>query len=176
MSEKVPKNSPIIVDTEAKLAQLLRGPCWRILEMLQSDGPKSSREIALILGMSSPAVIYHLREMERQGFLFIQETRSTKGRPESVYAATANTVHISRASLSPDALKKVVSDGLRLASREALNGEDEGRFARISASLSSEEISLINGHLDEIEQIIRRRTHHTDGEEFGFTYHFKRRS
>lgn len=60
----------------------------RILQMMKTSGPLSTKEITLELGITEMAVRRHLGTMERDGLIESKMIRQTLGRPTSVYGLT----------------------------------------------------------------------------------------
>ncbi|MEF2964615.1 metalloregulator ArsR/SmtB family transcription factor [Paenibacillus sp. M1] len=60
----------------------------RILQMMKTSGPLSTREITEQLGITEMAVRRHLGTMERDGLIESKMIRQTLGRPTAVYGLT----------------------------------------------------------------------------------------
>ncbi|HUI28395.1 MAG TPA: metalloregulator ArsR/SmtB family transcription factor [Candidatus Kryptonia bacterium] len=60
----------------------------KVLFLLKSRGPQTSRQIARRLGISGVAVRQHLRRLEDEGFVESTEERRGIGRPARVFATT----------------------------------------------------------------------------------------
>ncbi|WP_435924978.1 helix-turn-helix transcriptional regulator [Paenibacillus sp. DYY-L-2] len=60
----------------------------RILQMMKTSGPLSTKEITDRLGITEMAVRRHLGTMERDGLIESKMVRKTSGRPTAVYGLT----------------------------------------------------------------------------------------
>ncbi len=60
----------------------------RILQMMKTSGPLSTKEITGQLGITEMAVRRHLGTMERDGLIESKMVRQTMGRPTAVYGLT----------------------------------------------------------------------------------------
>jgi DNA-binding transcriptional ArsR family regulator len=82
-----------ILDESAKLRPLISPLRRRLLENLRD--PESAVGLSRRLGLPRQKINYHLRELEREGFLELVEERRRRGRLERVLRATATAYLVS---------------------------------------------------------------------------------
>jgi predicted ArsR family transcriptional regulator len=111
-----------ILDESAKLRPLISPLRRRLLEHLRD--PDSAVGLSRRLGLPRQKINYHLRELEREGFLELVEERPRRGRVERVLRATSTAYLVSSEFLGdlaadPDAFQDRFSSAylIALASR-----------------------------------------------------------
>lgn len=85
--------------TPDQLGAMASSPRLAILQRLDIDGQATARELGERLGRPVTALYHHLERLEEAGLVEVVERRSTRRRPEAVYAV------VSRQLSSADALR-----------------------------------------------------------------------
>jgi biotin operon repressor len=115
-----------VVSDSTQLATLLSPVRMRVLEEMTE--PQSATTLAPRLGMSRQKLNYHLRELEREGFLELVERRRRRGCVERVMKVTSRAFVVNPAMLGalavdPDQARDRFSSGYLLAAATRLMGE-----------------------------------------------------
>lgn len=96
--EAVLSNAVDVVRGAKRAATLLQHP-MRLLLLRALQDPDSATGLARRLGSPRQLVNYHLRELERAGFVELAESRQRRGMTERVMRATATSLVISSEAL-----------------------------------------------------------------------------
>jgi biotin operon repressor len=115
-----------VVTDSTQLATLLSPVRMRVLEEMTE--PESATTLAPRLGMSRQKLNYHLRELEREGFLEVVERRQRRGCVERVMKVTSRAFVVNPAMLGalavdPDQVRDRFSSGYLLAAATRLMGD-----------------------------------------------------
>ena len=97
-----------IVDEQAAVRTLLRGPRVRLVEALREQ-PDSATGLAARLGIPRQTVNYHLRQLEQAGLIALVEERGHGRCVERLLAPTATSF-----AISPEALGALAPDSTTL--------------------------------------------------------------
>lgn len=85
---------PARVFPDPKLAQSVLQPTrWRILSEL-TLGEKCAKDLSKIIGTSEQVVCYHLRELERSGFVRLERTVKKRGAMAKYYKAEQKAIAV----------------------------------------------------------------------------------
>jgi DNA-binding MarR family transcriptional regulator len=85
---------PVKILTNPKTAQVILQPLrWKILCQLAAQ-PSYARKLANNLGVSEQAVCYHIRELEKLGFIRLEKTVGRRGALAKYYAADKKAVAV----------------------------------------------------------------------------------
>jgi biotin operon repressor len=115
-----------VVTDSSQLATLLSPVRMRVLEGMTE--PQSATTLAPRLGMSRQKLNYHLRELEREGFLEVVEHRQRRGCIERVMKVTSRAFVVNPALLGslavdPEQVRDRFSSGYLLAAATRLMGD-----------------------------------------------------
>ncbi len=85
---------PVRVFSDPRVAQSVLQPTrWRILNEL-SKGEKCAKDLAKAFGTSEQVICYHLRELERTGFVSLERTVRKRGAMAKYYKADQKAIAI----------------------------------------------------------------------------------
>ena len=142
--------------TDPDQAISLSGMRRRILEAL--DEPDSATGLANTLGTSRQKVNYHLRELEKTGFVELAEVRQRRGLEERVMRRTSDVVLVDPAAFSGVDLNKRDAVGLSGVIATAASLIRQGAAVAAGASESDESVAAatLDGEI-RIESPVRLR-------------------
>jgi DNA-binding transcriptional ArsR family regulator len=127
----------------------------RILELLRDGGAASASQLAHSIGESASKIDYHLKQLEKHGFVNLVEVRSRGNLHERVYAPTARQVVVEMQADGQQA--ECACDALEAVRREvlALMEQDIGEMRRdghLSHSLFYESYYLTREEAEELSK------------------------
>jgi DNA-binding MarR family transcriptional regulator len=140
-----------------------------MLGILRADGPATSSDLARTLGTNTGATSYHLRQLERHGF--VEEDTDLGTARQRYWRATHDYSVLDRSRMLEDAGAVVLLDEfMRLLSRlresevaEWIESQDEWGTAWTDASASDDFFLRLNrGELAELVDGIRTLVHQMD--------------
>jgi DNA-binding transcriptional ArsR family regulator len=156
----------MVRDLEA--LRVISDPARVRLVAVFSEGPRSVKEAASILGVAPSKLYYHVDLLERHGFIVVDSTRVVSGITEKRYRAVSRDIRVDRKLLAIehpgemlDALLGAVLDATRteaersvrsgaLAIEEDAPSPRSGLFSRAQVRLTPQQATQMREDLDRL--------------------------
>jgi len=138
MAEAVSAQVSVLSDT-SRVAAVLAPIRRQLLASLST--PDSASGLARKLGLPRQKINYHLRELERTGFIEMAEERQRRGCIERYYRVTAQTYVI-----SPEFLENLAADP------ETIQDKFSSAYLVAAASRVVKDVSTLKGRAAKMEQ------------------------
>lgn len=153
------RDQPGSFDQLRALAHPLR---LRMLELF-AEGPRTTKQVALLLGEPPTKLYHHANALERAGLLRLSRTRQNRGAVEKWYEAARSTIsgrQLSRSRPMQQAIRGLAAVALEQTRREvelALRRQPGGRplVMRITAVGNERRIAHIRERLLEVVKELR---------------------
>ncbi len=170
--------------TDPARSRVLASPLRiELLELLIRQGPSTVAELAAALGRAPDSLYYHLRKLERLGFLTVVRRRVAGRRPEAVFEAVADQIEVECDPTSEAAIRieeQSLGALLRLTernySRALRSGEAHPRgrardllATRIRVNLDAAGRAELNRRIDELLDFLREASEPEHGPALGLT-------
>jgi DNA-binding transcriptional ArsR family regulator len=160
------RGAPALRANVAELRALAHPLRLRILELF-AEAPRTTMQVAELLGQPPTRLYHHVNALERSGLLRLRETRPNRGTIEKWYEAVAQRFHASRTpgKRAPPALALAVAEQARreLTSALAQRRGPRPMVARLVAPGPPARIALIRRRLQAFLQDLQREGATTSG-------------
>lgn len=148
MTEIVSPQVSVLSDA-GRLAAVLPPIRRQVLENLRT--PDSASGLSRKIGLSRQKINYHLRELERAGFVELAEERKRRGCIERYYRVTAQTYVI-----SPEFLKNLAADP------DEIRDKFSSAYLVAAASRVVKDVATLKGRASKVEQKLATLTMETE--------------
>src|SRR4029079_13876765 len=162
-SKKAPTaGAPLLKRNVSDLRALAHPLRLRMMELF-AESPKTTKQVAELLGQPPTRLYHHVAALERAGLLVLRETRPNRGAVEKWYGAIsqqlgttrANTDKSSGAKAARRAVVATVLEQAKQAGMSTRRDSEAALVARMVLSLPPAQIPVVRQRLYDAIQTIR---------------------
>ena len=152
--------APVLQRNVADLRALAHPLRLRMMELF-AEAPKTTKQVADILGQPPTRLYHHVAALERSGLLVLKEKRKNRGAVEKWYVGISQQIH-GRADKGKSARRAVAATVLEQAKQELISrpagAKEAALLARVVLALPPSQIPAIRKRLFDAVQSLRRKS------------------
>src|SRR5262245_29602945 len=154
--------APVLHRAVADLRALAHPLRLRMMELF-AESPKTTKQVAELLGQPPTRLYHHVAALERAGLLVLKETRQNRGAVEKWYAGVAQQIQSAQKTKDPAAARNsrraVAATVLEQAKQEIIaispGARESALLARLVVVAPPSKIPAIRKHLFDTVQSLR---------------------